>query len=795
MTIIQVQPDDALARLEVSRTRLQQAAPDLSAERLMRRRQWIVLLVVGLLALVCVVLAPKATVIVVVGICTVVYLATVVHRVAMTILSAQGGSIVSVSDEEARAVPDAVLPVYTVLVPAFHEMEVIDTLLSNLGALEYPADKLDLKLLLEADDTETVDRAMRHPLADAVDIVLVPPGDPRTKPKALNYGLTLARGELVTIYDAEDAPDPLQLRRAVVAFDRSEDDVACLQAQLTYRNPDQNIITRWFTVEYLMWFTLFLPGLSRTDAPIPLGGTSNHIRRSALEGLGGWDPYNVTEDADLGVRLHRVGWRCAVLGSVTYEEANSDFVNWMKQRSRWYKGYLQTWLVHLRHPVRLWRELGWFGFLQFNLFVGGTPMLALLNPVFWSLTILWFLGKFDFIQAIFPAPVYYAGLICWALGNLSVLYITVLAARRSERPSLVLAALLVPIYWVMMSLSAIKAAIQLISAPTFWEKTTHGLDQAQVRTAAPAAAMTGAGARAAGAPAAPGPALPVTELAPPEGGWAPALAVAEARSTTTATHLQAAARSLRLVGVLAIALVVWLLAGTALAARIDAGDRADRAATAAAGSVRPPQAGDPVARVTAPRSGLSFTVLQGTGTGSLDHGVGHAPASALPGGQGNSVLVGHARLAGAPLGDLDQLEAGDAVKVQTPWGPAAYEVTSVRTVGADELDLHASGPTRMTIVTASGSATFLQATATMTGTPTAPIPAAESGYPSVPGSNVAALLVAVIWGALALAAWQGGRLLARRWGSVAGLLVAAPLIVLAVIQAFAAIGHALPATL
>src|SRR5262249_9500295 len=186
----------------------------------------------------------------------------------------------------------------------------------------------------------------------------------------------------------------------------------CLQAQLTYHNSNQNLITRFFAAEYLMWFWLFLPGLNSTNAPVPLGGTSNHMRRAVIESLGAWDPYNVTEHADLGIRLHRFGWRTAVLGSQTYEEANSDFVNWVKQRSRWYKGYLQTWLVHLRHPVRLWRELGPVGFFQFNLFVGGTPLLALLNPVFWFLTLLWFAAEARSLPTPFPPPPYFRGMFC-----------------------------------------------------------------------------------------------------------------------------------------------------------------------------------------------------------------------------------------------------------------------------------------------------------------------------------------------------------------------------------------------
>jgi cellulose synthase/poly-beta-1,6-N-acetylglucosamine synthase-like glycosyltransferase len=197
----------------------------------------------------------------------------------------------------------------------------------------------------------------------------------------------------------------------------------------------------------------------------------------ALEHVGGWDAYNVTEDADLGIRLYRAGYSVKVLESTTLEEANSDFINWEKQRSRWYKGYLQTWLVHMREPRRLWSDLGARGFLSFNLFIGGTPMLTLLNPVFWALSWLWLLGRASVIAELFPPWLYYAGMLSLVLGNLSVLYMGVVSARGTGRPALVPFMLLAPLYWGMMSLAAIKALVQLLYAPAFWEKTTHGLDR------------------------------------------------------------------------------------------------------------------------------------------------------------------------------------------------------------------------------------------------------------------------------------------------------------------------------
>ena len=406
---------------------------------------------------------------------TLIYAAALVHRFMLMRWAILDNATIFVSDDEARSLRDADLPVYTVLVPAYREPEVVAEVVRAMQGLEYPSDKLDVLLLLEADDAETIAAAEKACDGTSIRIVRVPPAEPRTKPKACNYGVGLALGEYVTIYDAEDRPEPLQLRRAVIAFRQSPDNVACLQAQLSYHNADQNLLTRWFTCEYDTWFRWLLPGLVASGAPIPLGGTSNHIRRDVLESVGCWDAYNVTEDADLGVRLARKGWAVAILGSVTFEEANSDAINWVKQRSRWYKGYLQTFLVHMRHPRQLVRELGWKSTLGFVLFVAGTPTLALFNPLFWLLTALWWVAQPSAIAAMFPAPLYHIAMFCWVVGGFGLLYAGVANARASGKPRLITAALVMPAYWALMSLAAMKALVQLIWQPYYWEKTTHGL--------------------------------------------------------------------------------------------------------------------------------------------------------------------------------------------------------------------------------------------------------------------------------------------------------------------------------
>ncbi len=456
---------------------LHEQLPEMSAKQTLSHRQRVGLLVAGgVLGLTALVLGPLLVGRFVAGSLSIVYASAVIYRLACFRHGLRDEGIVRVTDADAMAATYAELPVYTVLVPAYREPTVIGVLLANLEALDYPRPKLDILILLEAEDTDTLAAVRAAMPGTHVRVLIVPAADVTTKPRACNYGLQLARGQIITIYDAEDRPEPLQLRRAAVALARLPRETACLQARLAYFNADQNVLTKWFTAEYVTWFRHFLPGLVALQAPVPLGGTSNHLRAEVLREVGGWDPYNVTEDADLGLRLHRLRYAVGVLDSVTYEEANSDFINWVKQRSRWYKGYLQTWLVHMRHPVLLKRELGWRALAGVNLFVGGTPVLALLNPLFWGMTVLWFLGKPHLILELFSGPVYYVAMLTWILGNFAMVYMGIMSIREAARPELLLSALLVPVYWVMMALAAVKAAVQLIRNPSFWEKTVHGLD-------------------------------------------------------------------------------------------------------------------------------------------------------------------------------------------------------------------------------------------------------------------------------------------------------------------------------
>jgi len=542
-----------------------------------------------------------------------------------------------ISKEEIDALQDADLPVYTILVPMYKEPQVAQKIARTVTRLDYPIDKLDVKLLLEEDDAPTRQKIAEviDSLPPCVEVVLapaVPKGQPKTKPRACNHGLDRAKGKYTVIYDAEDQPEGDQLKKAIIAFRRLENSkkgfVACLQAKLNYFNAHQNSLTRFFTLEYTTWFDLFLPGLHAVRTPIPLGGTSNHFKTDVLKELGGWDPFNVTEDCDLGIRMARRGFSTEVLDSTTWEEANSQVGNWIRQRSRWIKGYFQTHLVHTRdswlplaaiaaifmvlyqafttdmEPFRLaanakmvnWEpeslrkfidlmrmgsvalagvallcslyslgrrftkrskgsnegNLGLWKALTFRFTVGGLSLMLLLNMFFWVMTFVFIfrqpisdglsgtaLGRVKvhdtttLVEALRGWEIYYTnvkneerfpnvtlwntassymnGQITWSevkenveavddwskisqvfypvaimlfLANFVFVLLGLISCHKRRLWSLFPYALLMPFYWILISIAAIKGFFQLFTNPWYWEKTEHGLSPSEPASSA-----------------------------------------------------------------------------------------------------------------------------------------------------------------------------------------------------------------------------------------------------------------------------------------------------------------------
>jgi glycosyltransferase XagB len=455
--------------------------PDNSARNVLSAPQLRVLLALMLGLTVCALFQPAPTLIVLVAILTLTYALLSGYRLYLAFQALSHPHTPAISAADIAALDSAELPVYTILIPLYHEASLLPTIVSAMDALDYPRANLDIRILLEEDDHETIAAVRSGYVPAHMTVVIVPQGQPKGKPRACNFGLAQARGDYLVIYDAEDIPEPDQLKKALVAFSRGGERLACVQAKLNYYNREQNALTRWFASEYSMWFDLFLPGLDCTQAPIPLGGTSNHFRIDRLREAGAWDAYNVTEDADLGIRLYKRGFQTAVIESTTYEEASSDVYNWLRQRSRWVKGYIQTYLVHMRHPRSLWVALGPRSFLSFQCMMGGTPFLLLFNPLLWLLTGAWFLTHWDLIQVLFPGPVFYLGSLALYLGNFSFAYLNVAGCLRRGYYDLVRYAALSPLYWVLMSAGAWKGFIQLFYRPSYWEKTVHGMHQGHMQ--------------------------------------------------------------------------------------------------------------------------------------------------------------------------------------------------------------------------------------------------------------------------------------------------------------------------
>src|SRR6266516_2667920 len=452
--------------------------PEYSAFRTITGSQTVALSVIVLTWLLGVLIFRQGTLIATMAAIIELYMGLILVNVVVSLNAFLRSPEEQIDEAIIHALQDADWPSYTILCPLYQEAKVVPQFVQAMQNPSYSTDKLQILLLLEDDDAETRKALLGLSLPPHFKLVTVPAGSPRTKPKACNYGLMQATGQYIVIYDAEDIPEPLQLKKALLTFANHGPEMACVQAKLNFYNPHQNLLTGLFTAEYSLWFDLILPGLQRMGFSIPLGGTSNHFQTRTLRALGGWDAFNVTEDCDLGLRLHRYNLKTVVLNSVTYEEANSQFRDWLRQRSRWVKGYMQSYLVHMRNPFRYLYSGSLGEFLSLQFMVGGKTAALFLNPLLWLLVGVYFFLRpvvGDTYQTLFPQPLLYLGTLSLIFGNFFYYYLYLIACVRRKHYRLIKWTLLVPFYWIMMSVAAFIALFQLIVKPHYWEKTQHGL--------------------------------------------------------------------------------------------------------------------------------------------------------------------------------------------------------------------------------------------------------------------------------------------------------------------------------
>jgi len=415
---------------------------------------------------------------IVVGILSAIYFVDVVFNLFLVLRTLKKPHAIKVTDEELDAIDESKLPIYTILCPIYREAHILPNFIKAISELDWNKDRLDVILLIEEDDRRMIEAVENIDLPEFVRAEIVPDSEPKTKPKACNWGLAKAKGEYVVIYDAEDIPEPKQLKKVYLTFGKVAPDVVCLQAKLNYYNPQDNILTRLFTAEYSLWFDVILTGLQSLGTCIPLGGTSNHFKTADIKALQGWDPFNVTEDADLGLRLFKKNYKTAVVDSTTFEEANSRIKNWIRQRSRWIKGYMQTYLVHTRNPLNFLTSKGYHA-LIFQLLMGGKIAFILINPFLWIATLSYFiLNQWvgDTIESVYPSFTFYIAIISLAFGNFLFMYYYMIGLVKRSHWTLLKYLVFVPFYWVLVSWAGFVALRQLIFKPHYWEKTVHGIN-------------------------------------------------------------------------------------------------------------------------------------------------------------------------------------------------------------------------------------------------------------------------------------------------------------------------------
>jgi cellulose synthase/poly-beta-1,6-N-acetylglucosamine synthase-like glycosyltransferase len=380
---------------------------------------------------------------------------------------------IKIDDEIVHALADAPWPTYTILCPLYREATVARQLVHGLQKLDYPTDKLQILILLEEDDHETREAFEQIALPAHFFLTLLPPGKPRTKPRSCNYGLLNATGEYIVIYDAEDMPDPLQLKKAVLAFADCASDVVCIQAKLNFYNSHQNLLTHWFTSEYSARYDLTLPALQKANLTIPLGGTSNHFRTVILRKLGAWDIYNVTEDCDLGIRLAHSHFKTAIVDSTTYEEANSQLNNWVRQRSRWLKGFMQTYLVYMRNPWQYVLQGRWREFLSLQFLLLTNVVGSVANPFLWlllSCSLLFYVALGDHLFML-TSIISAIGIFVSSIVSMFLAFIGCMKRRQYDLLKWIF---LHPLYLFLIGWAGLIAGYQLVFRPHYWEKTNHG---------------------------------------------------------------------------------------------------------------------------------------------------------------------------------------------------------------------------------------------------------------------------------------------------------------------------------
>lgn len=443
----------------------------LSAKRVLSSRQKIVLPFIAIFIIVSLALFPSTAMFVYSLLFGTAYLAVILFRAAI-LRDFDKGQNYQIFDDTKHIQPSEK---YSVLVALYKEASQVEDLVIALSKIKWPRSQLEMFLICEEKDVATITAIERLNLPHYMSLAICPTGTPQTKPRALNYALQFCSGDYLVIYDAEDRPHPNQLLEAHCVFSKSSSDLVCLQAPLVVDNVNESWLTKMFAIEYTTLFSGILHSLSHWAAPMPLGGTSNHFKIKQLLQAGAWDAYNVTEDADLGIRLARMGYRCGTINSPTYEEAPVYFKDWLPQRTRWVKGWMQTLLVILRSPIKLVKALGWQKFFILHFVLTSVVLSVIIHPV---VLLVFFVQLYNFIvghyQTVFESAVVGISTFTLIAGYLTYGFLALTVTKDKTFIPNRMWIFALPAYWLLISIAGWRAIFQLFTAPHKWEKTEHG---------------------------------------------------------------------------------------------------------------------------------------------------------------------------------------------------------------------------------------------------------------------------------------------------------------------------------
>lgn len=445
-----------------------------SAKTVLTNNQRKSLLFALALSVICLLAIPSITIFIVGLLFVLFYISVIFFRAAILrdYDKSQNNTSFTVAHSNA---PITFSKTYSVLVALYQESSQVGDLVKALGRLKWDNNNIEIFLICEEIDLETISALKKLNVPAYMRLLICPKGSPQTKPRALNYALQFCTGDYLVIYDAEDRPHPDQLLEAHYTFENGPDDLVCLQAPLLVDNVDETWLTKMFAIEYTTLFFGILVSLSQWKTPMPLGGTSNHFKTNILRLAGGWDAYNVTEDADLGIRLARLGYRCSMIGLPTYEEAPTNLRIWLPQRTRWLKGWIQTLLVHMRSPRQLLKDLGWRNFISFHLLITGIVISIMIHPVFIIIFPIQIYKFFTGVNSL-SYESFIVGISTFTLiaGYLVYGFLAMAVTKNKPFTPNRLWILSIPIYWLLISLAGWRAVFQLFTAPHKWEKTEHG---------------------------------------------------------------------------------------------------------------------------------------------------------------------------------------------------------------------------------------------------------------------------------------------------------------------------------